>query len=350
VSAQIWAALIAAGASLVVAIFSAGRATRTQSNIAQAQRDIAELTSQLQEKSAERDARRDYEYEAKKRLYSQCEPVIFEAMELAENFRHRVISLARSAKTGFLTPAGIGWLENTDSYYFKSTAFFLLAPLTPLKVIRRRLTSIDLALESRMNLQYQLLKLAFHSYTWDFDLASQSPILDYRPDDADPGKPEREKILVEKPAVYRRQGLYLGILDQLADAMISDAQDSSYYKSLGVFGTELDGRRSGVGKFSADIAALFCGFHPASQPILWRVLVTQYLLLGAFLRTQDHDVNDGADWSDLVPTISAEEAESLNWHIQDHEAAAATPLAIGREYLMNRLRNLRSMSARGSGQ
>ena len=99
-SAQIWAALIAAVASLIVAIVTAFKTYR-------AQQALARLDSQLQEQRAERDARRDYEYEAKKRLYTQCEPIIFQAMELAENFRHRVLSLARSARTGDLLPDGI---------------------------------------------------------------------------------------------------------------------------------------------------------------------------------------------------------------------------------------------------
>ena len=341
VSAQIWAALIAAGASLVVAIFSASRSSRTQKN-------ITELTSQLQEQRAERDARRDYEYEARKRLYSQCEPVIFEAMELAENFRHRVVSLARSSRMGFLSPDGAGWLAAND-YYFKSTAFFLLAPVTSLKVIRRRLTAIDLALEPRMEFQYQLLKLVFHSYTWDFELAGRTPVLEYHPDDADPGKPDREKLLADAPRVYRRQGLYLGIVDQLSDALISNATDSYYYKSLGEFCAEIDNRRSGLGRLSGDITEFFRGFHPASEPVLWRVLITQYLLFGTFLRTQSDHFSRDIGWSQMLPDPSQAEIESLDFgtgDLQAGDANTATSVAICREYLLDQLKDLRDTSNR----
>lgn len=346
-SAQIWAALIAAGASLIVAIFSANRAGKTQQNVAQAQKDITELSSQLEEQRAKRNARLDYEYEAKKRLYGQCEPVIFEAMELAENFRHRVVSLARSSEMKFLSPDGSGWLADTDSYFFKSTAFFLLAPVTSLKVIRRRLTATDLALDSRMKLQYQLLKLIFHSYTWDYELAGQRPALDYHPDDADPGKPDRAKLLAEKPRVYRRQGLYLGIVDQLADALVSDTPDSYFYKPLGEFSAELDDHNSGIGRLSGDIAGLFCQFHPASQPVQWRVLATQYLLMGVFLQTQNEDLEANTDLFQLLSDVSRpEEAEPLDIRSGDEQADGAntgTPLVIGSEFLLDQFKQLRKM-------
>ncbi len=90
---QTLAALIAAGASLLIALFSTRTTLRTQKN-------LAHLNDQLQEQHAERNARRDYEYEAKKRLYTECEPIVFEAMELADNFRLRVISIARGARQG----------------------------------------------------------------------------------------------------------------------------------------------------------------------------------------------------------------------------------------------------------
>jgi hypothetical protein len=332
-SAQIWAALIAAGASLIVAIVTAAKTYR-------AQQALAQLDSKLQEQRAERDARRDYEYEAKKRLYTQCEPIIFQAMELAENFRHRVLSLARSARTGDLLPDGSGWLASTEEYFFTSTAFFLLAPAVPLRIIQRRLTTVDLALEPRIKFQYQLLKLVFQSYTWDYDLAALAPGLDYRPDKADPGKKDREQLLDKEPSVYRRQGLYLGIVDQLADALVNGNDDSYYCSPLSEFCTDIGNSQTALGRLSGDISGLIQGFHPATEPVLWRLLVTQYLLLGVFLRTGDSNVHVDSDWRKALQDESQAAAQALDWRTADHQAAsvdASPPLVMGREYLIKKL-------------
>lgn len=188
---QTLAALIAAGASLLVAVFSTRTSLRTQKN-------LAHLNNQFQEEHAERNARRDYEYEAKKRLYSECEPILFEAMELADNFRRRVISLARGSRQGNLSEIQEGWLA-TRGYFFKTTAYYLLAPATSFKILQRRLTAIDLALEPRLEFQYQLLKLTFLSYTWDHNLCRAAPELPYRPNDADRGRSARDQLLSRPP-------------------------------------------------------------------------------------------------------------------------------------------------------
>ena len=342
VSAQVWVALIAASASLLVAIFSAQRALRMQ-------KDIAQLSHQLQEQSAERSARRDYEYEARKRLYTECEPVIFEAMEMAENFRRRVISLARSSRQRSLSSDGTGWLDGPRRYYFRTTAFYLLAPVTSFKILQRRLTGIDLALEPRLELQYRLLKLGFLSYTWDHDLSRVAPSLNYRPDDADPGKADRIQLLREHPSVYRRQGLYLGIVDQIADALVTTSKDSSTSKdsyrcmSLGEFWIEFDNPQSKLGQRKRDITELLVGFHPKSCPVLWRVLVTQYQLFGVLLRTGRDTASIGHDWSRVLRDPGSAKVEGLDWGSGDHELDARdarTPLLAGYKYLLNSLKDL----------
>ena len=55
-----------------------------------ATRSLAALTSALREKEATTKARQDYEYEALKRLYTECEPLLFQFFELAEDAESRV--------------------------------------------------------------------------------------------------------------------------------------------------------------------------------------------------------------------------------------------------------------------
>lgn len=319
---QIWIPSIAAAASLLVALVSALIARRTQHR-------MTELTSRLEEQRAERNARRDYEYEAKKRLYTECEPVLFEAMELAETFQRRVRSLARAARKGGVQPDGSGWLTS-NGYYIRSTAYYLLAPAASMKILQRRLTAIDLDVEPRIRFQYRLLKEIFDSYTWDYELAGASPDLSYDPD---------------LPTVQagRRQGLYRGAVDQIADSLIDKSGDTYRCKSLGEFWKELDEPQSPIGQQSTEIITWITGFHPMRMPILWRVLVSQYLLCGVLL--QSRDVPPGVHQVPAQLLISPDEAlrQGLDWQPEGDVVSSAyvhTPVVVGHSYVSKRLSGL----------
>src|SRR3954454_13697589 len=88
--ARIWAAIITAAASLLVAAWSlylAHRSTaaaRDQAKLNHTmQAELAKLTSALESERDAGKARRDYEYVARKRLYAECEPLLFQALELS---------------------------------------------------------------------------------------------------------------------------------------------------------------------------------------------------------------------------------------------------------------------------
>jgi hypothetical protein len=111
-------ALLSALVSLLVAIISY---LSTRAN----QREVERLRADLNEKQAERNALRDYEYEARKRLYHECAPLIFQLLEQAEGVINRVGNLARTASQGKLEP-GRTWLKR--DYYRLSTYYRFLAP------------------------------------------------------------------------------------------------------------------------------------------------------------------------------------------------------------------------------
>ncbi|WP_250033855.1 hypothetical protein [Paractinoplanes maris] len=331
-----WIAVLAAGTSLLVALITAVLTWRTQ-------RRVAELTHRLQEQRAERDARRDYEYDAKKRLYAECEPVIFEAMELAETFRRRVLSLARAAANGGLAEDGSGWLAG-NGYYFRSTAYYLLAPSTSVKLLQRRLTEIDLALEPRIAFQYLLLKEIFHSYTWDHDLARVDPAQPYEPDAVVAGA-----VAAAAPQRYRRQGLYLGVLDQIADELTIRSDNAYHCKSLGEFWAEFERPDEKLGRRSTDITEFLSGFHPGRAPVLWRLLVSQYLLFGALLRTREGRPGSVDDTAGLLVTPDEALAEGLDWRGAGSPLPidrVRTPVLVGHEYVRARLAYLAAQARR----
>ena len=341
---ELLVAIIAAVASLVVAIVSVLATARTNRRVARLTEELEEqklrLASELEEQRAVQDARRDYEYEARKRLYGECEPLLFEAAELAERARSRIMSIARTCRQGDLLPDGSGWLAG-PGYYFRSTVCFLLAPMTSFKILQRRLTVIDLSLEPRLRTQYELLKLIFRTFTEDHDLARCEPELEYKPDRADPGRPDRERLLRQSPRVYRRQGLYLGTLETATEAMVKESGDGvSRCRSYGEFLAELDDSRSGITRMMPDLTALFQGFHPQEQPALWRVLVAQVLLYDAFLHAHRSVQDNDGPLARLVTMPSDTDIALLDWRGASDQAGDAVvrePVTVAHGYLQNRV-------------
>jgi hypothetical protein len=350
-------ALIAAAASVVVAVVSAmlaARAGRRVSELdARLERQRVELegelskqqlllSSRLEEQRSARSARRDYEYEARKRLYAECEPLLFEALELARGGRHRVLSLARSARRNAIRPDGTGWLS-APGYYFQSTTYLLLAPVTTSRILQRRLTQIDLSLEPRLRLQYELLKLLFLVFTDDHDLAAAAPALPYDPDRADPGEPDREKLLAEEPQVYGRQGFYLGMLEVIAERLVVRTETTARCRSFGEFLSDLDDPKSGVAELVPVFQEVFGGFHPLRAPALWRVLMAQYLLYEAFLQTQRWPAENLGTLAGLVDLTVPQDLTPFDWRSspeQASDAAIREPLEVACAYLARRLKAL----------
>ena len=145
---KFWTALIAAMAALVVAVITH---LSSRSN----QRAIEELRNRYAENKAERDARRDYLYEARKRLYHECGPIVFQLAELSEAAFYRITGLAQTASQGNLEPGRHSFLR--DEYYRVSTIYRLLAPSAALKLMQRRLTLVDLSLDYAIHRRYALV-------------------------------------------------------------------------------------------------------------------------------------------------------------------------------------------------
>jgi hypothetical protein len=151
-------AVIAAAASIVAAVVSGAYASRIQ-------RRTAEETS----RQAEISARRDYEYEARKRLYNVYEPLRFHLVDAAEAARDRIQTLFESTCTGTIIE------EASKGYYLKATTYQLLVPCAIVRLMERRLTLIDLGLIPRIHTEYKLGRAVVRSFTDDDFVAKLSP-------------------------------------------------------------------------------------------------------------------------------------------------------------------------------
>jgi hypothetical protein len=313
-------AVVSALGALVVAIGSAIYSGVT------AHRQIV-LKNRLDQEAKAEDARQDYEYDARKRLYRECEPLLFQARELANEARGRITGLAIAARNSDIDINGAGWLAR-PGYYTLSTCYNMAAPATAYLLLQRRLTDFDLGLEPRIQAQYEILKLLYASVSDDFGLA-EAIGLDYHPDDADPGKPNREKLRSEHPAIYRRQGLYRGTMNLVGDAFLTQEGEARRCKTFSEFYVEAQDRQSSIGRVLPELLDLVQGFHPARRPVLWLILVEQLMLYD--LLRQCSQLKSG----DVVATLELPSAEDyvadLHWHSGQGQETAEH----ARDYLAN---------------
>lgn len=267
------------------------------------QRELQKSQFDLTEEQSRKQSRLDYEYEARKRLYHECEPLIFELLEFSENACDRIRGIARTARQGNL-PA---WLSD-DKYYMASTMYYLLAPVAVYKLMRRRLTTVDMRLDRNIAVHYQLAKQVAWSFVDDFSFARdfKDHLLGY-----DPHTREWETLRFVDETKYWSQGFPYGRLDNAVESMIiHDPNGELRIRSFGDFESELHNAGSAVDKTFFIVRDVFTNFHPSRRPVLWRMLLAQAHIYTAIVRYHRNDSSVG----DLVITpIPADERQPFHW-------------------------------------
>ena len=307
---------------------------------AKAQKELEELRGKIAEQKTEKDARRAYEFEAHKKLYEQCEPLLFQLAELAEGPVARIGSLARTAAISLRSACWARqgdlprWLAENE--YFKlSTLYRLVAPLAILRLFQQRLTLIDLSLDPHIATQYGLLKLSYLVWKDDFQFAQMEPPIDYHP-----ARYETKEQREQNQSAYWRQGIVLGVLDTTIDALLT-ADPQRPWMTFGAFESAMKDPASATAKAFEDFMNLLDAFHPRNRPILWRILVTQRLIYTKILETRS---TGGGVLARLAPNQLSPRraARSLDWRTPAQsgnepevtaEEAVHTPLRIAQEYL-----------------
>lgn len=328
---------VPATASLVVAVLAMVASRTNSRKLAESNERLAALTSTLRDDESVRSARRDYEYEALKRLYTECEPLLFQFFELAEDAESRVRALARDSRRGNLQADGTGWLAG-QGYYFHSTAYRFFAPLTAIRILQRRLTAVDLDLDSRLKMQYRLLRVLYRSVTDDQYLAHRSPRLTYDPDRADPEEPASASLIAARPETYVRQGLYRGTLDRLVDSMIVRDRELDRVMSFSEFLQFQQDGTSALCGVLPDVSPLLLRFHPVTRPVLWRVLVAQKLIYDALRASREVDRTGFDDVESLIPDPTSDLVATIDWRRNASDAddeTIASAYVTARAYILD---------------
>jgi hypothetical protein len=242
--------LIAGIFSLVLAFWSVRLSRATQ-------REIETLKAQLVDESAEKKALRDYQYDARKRLYQECEPLLFQLTEQSEEALRRIENVAKAARSGGLDKEN--WLAD-EGYYLQSMLYRLFSPLVFYSLLRRRITSIDLSLDNRIKTYYQLAKTLYNSFSEDYELAGIEPRIEHY-----------------SRTVKGGQGINWGYVSNAVEALIvyDEKLKKERCKSFSEFLAEYKNRQSDLYDKFVPAKELFLNFHPGRKPVLWRVLILQ---------------------------------------------------------------------------
>jgi hypothetical protein len=224
--------------------------------------------NRLSKAQEEEKARRDYEYEARKHLYSEIQPLLFQLKELSESAYRWVISLARTARQGQLS-----WLSK--GYYLSMTIYRFTAPLAVFRLIHGRLTIVDFSVDQPIRVQYNIAKQSYLSISDGFSIAragkDQGIDIDYEPHEVQRRRRREPSI----PSVHAQQHLFRGHLDKIADALVTREPDGPRCMTYGEFEEQFNDSRSNVHRATHALADGFREFTPQSRPVVWRMLIVQ---------------------------------------------------------------------------
>lgn len=287
------------------------------------QKDLERFKAEVTDDLAAQNARRAYEYEARKRLYAQVEPLLFQLFEALEGAFHAVASLCRTQRRGDLP----GWLDS-DGYYLRSIVHRLFLPLTILRLMQRSTTLLDLRLDPSIRLRYALLKECYLTLTDDFRLAMIDPALRY-----EPNAPNWQALRTQLPDVYWRQGLVIGRLDRLIDAMAVSEKDTRRSMNFGEFETALrdDPEFFAVYDSARDI---FLGFDFPSRPVFGRMLMVYACLVHALMSVY----GEATDEVDLQQVVSDFVAPRPRHPLRLSKDAGPDVAEIVRPYVADRIK------------
>jgi hypothetical protein len=296
---------------------------------------LQESQAILTEEQSEKQSRLDYEYEARKRLYHDCEPLVFELLEFSEHAGDRIRGLARTARQGDLPR----WLSG-DEYYMASTLYYLLAPMAVYKLMRRHLTVVDMRLDRNIARHYQCAKRLAWSFADDFSFAwgLQVCAIEY-----DPNNPEWQTLRLTEPAKHWRQGLPYGHLDNAVESMILDdvkPNGNLRIMGFGQFESALHDSGSRVCKAFTIIQDIFTDFHPATRPVLWRILIAQAHIYASIV---EFHKGVGADRQLEIMPISKGNRERFYWEKAPSDAdrqKMEEPFTVAEAYLKKYISSL----------
>jgi hypothetical protein len=330
------ASVLAILISVIAAVFAARQKSKSDESLEayklELNKRMADYEGKIEEQHSESAARREYEFEARKRLYEECEPLIFRFSDNASNAYYRVLGLARANRENVLQSTA--FLGSFD-YYFKSTIYKLFAPLAIYRLMQDKLTFVDLKLDDKIRLQYLIIKQVYLLWTDDFGIARKLSIA------YEPNQDDWRELRKNDQAKYWRQGLPMGLLDIVIDLLLKTENNEKHLMTYGEFEIKID--NDDYTKKQLDLFNdILRGFTPVNRPVLWTILVTQAILFQGLLKIQSAEtpkiVTDD-NWYEKYFLIDKTERGELYVTLDIQSASAETDhiLSVAENYIKEKL-------------
>ncbi len=210
----------------------------------------------LSVKKGEKDARRDYEYDARKQLYENYEPYMFQFHQLCEEAYQRIADLAKN-----LREERRGLLQD-NSVYIINTVYRILTPLAMFRVMEQRLTKYDLELDKQIKNEYLFAKALYNI------LRNSKLIVSSNQENIS----DKKAVPKEKPS----EAIHLAEIEKMTEALLQNKggqSDKIRIISLAEF-TDLNDKKPFY-----KICKLFVNFNPNTSLVFWTNLLSLCLYL-----------------------------------------------------------------------
>ena len=270
-------AAIAAIGGFVVAFYQARQKRESDRELAKSTTERDRLLAELGKARDQANAQIAFEFEARKRLYAELQPLVFQLREQSESALWRVAGLAASARKNRLYPRKQNRLREGSSSYLPSTLYRFMAPLVSYRLCQHKLTVVDLSLDAQLDLKYRLVKMLYRTWSDGNELAECHPSLSYAP------KRHKARDRSRLPASTCTQHMSLQKIERIIEAMILEKSsgDSRRCLTLGEFIDRYEKPGSALCRAIEPMKEMFIDFSPESRPVLWRMLIAQAHLYAA---------------------------------------------------------------------
>jgi hypothetical protein len=290
---------------------------------------LEERKAGLSDENSAKNAKRDYDYKARIRLYEQIEPLMFQLREAAEAAYWRLMGLVRTYRAGNLS-AESNWLDG-DAYYLRSTMYRLLLPLVVMQIMQRRMTFVDMHLDRGYAQKYRLLKCYALAVTDDLRIAAVDPALDYHPYDT-----------LDRKGDGLKQGLVRGMLDNVLDTMIIAEDGLLRPRTFSEFEQCL-ATKSPVKESFEYAMDLLTGFLPDEMPVLTRMLHILTALSWVIAIASDREMEDKALTDELTAFVRGDRfAKDFSWDTEKVETERQVTIAYLNDRLGQELRSFQN--------
>jgi hypothetical protein len=191
------------------------------------------------------------------------------------------------------------------------------------KLLQRRITFVDLSVEKSIAAEYALAKRLLITFTDDHDFARCRPVLEYDPNSDELETDAGKELLRSRPEKYWRQGIFVGWVENLAEAMLTDEMENraARVRTFAEYEKERDTKDSKLQEALRNVRYLLLRFHPAQRPVLWRLLVAQACIYHSFVEIRERKLRLQPASEHPLILVPESERYRLDWRAPVEKAA-----------------------------